>query len=430
MDTSVVLYDPDCFSKFGDNVVIIPSIVLEELNKIKGENTERGYMARQSSKQIEEMSFTGKLCEGVKMGQTVFKVSHNIYNNTLSQNLLEKNNDFYIIACAINNQAILISRDRMMRIIASDFVKVQDYHADKVQSNDIYKGYRKVLMPGHDIDAFYKFGSMDNLLHLFPNEFVLIQDECNEQHVAIGICKGAIIKAIDFDSLFKKNKFRVCPQNTEQKMLLYLLMDDEISCVSCCGTSGKGKTLLSVDYGISNVFDKKYDKFLFTKSIIATDSREVLGYFKGEMLNKLKPHFPSLYSAIEQLFRKQLYDSGHRISVEEKIDDLINQDVLNLFSLADIRGMSVFNKVVLLDEAQNTTNHIMKSLVTRMHDNSKLIVTGDIDQIDDKNLDKYNNGLVHLIESGKNEPYIGHITMDLDNKSKRGKLSEFGSNKL
>ena len=116
--------------------------------------------------------------------------------------------------------------------------------------------------------------------------------------------------------------------------------------------------------------------------------------------------------------------------MEEKLDELIQSDFIRLYPLANIRGMSIDEKVVMLDEAQNTTRHMMKSLVTRMTDKSKLIVTGDVEQIDDKNLNMYNNGLSHLIEEGKHEPFIGHISMSIDKRSKRGNLASFGSNKL
>ena len=220
------------------------------------------------------------------------------------------------------------------------------------------------------------------------------------------------------------------PLNLEQKMFLYLLLDPSITCVSATGTSGKGKSLMAVDASLGFVYAKKYNKFLYTKSTIAVDKREELGFYKGTPEEKLKPHLQPLYSSVEFLYKDEIYAGKQRKSVDQKVEQLLEENILNFYPLANIRGMSIFDKVVMLDEAQNTTNHMIKSLVTRVNDSSKLIVLGDIEQIDDKNLNKYNNGLVHLIEAGKEEPYIGHITMDIDDKSKRGLLSAFGANKL
>ena len=144
LDTSVLIYDVDCLSKFGDNVVIIPSVVFEEINLLKEENTERGFYARQISIQLDELSQQAPLRKGVKLGETTIKTSYEVENSEIKQSLIMDKNDYKIIACALNNNAILISRDRMMRVIARDFVEAQQYEADMINT-EIYKGIRKSL---------------------------------------------------------------------------------------------------------------------------------------------------------------------------------------------------------------------------------------------------------------------------------------------
>jgi PhoH-like ATPase len=427
LDTSVPIYDVDWIHKFEDNEVIIPSVVHEEINILKEENSERGYYARKVAEQLDELSKKGPLRHGVKLGNTLIRTSYDIENKEIKKSLIMDKNDYKIIACAKNENAILISRDRMMRVLARDFVDAQEYEADMIKT-EIYKGYRKVIVPENKIEQLWS-RRLENEYCLFPNEFIIMESEWNPQHVAVGIMKNNRIVPIDFDKMnFKGLKLR--PANLEQKMLMYLLLDEDIKCVSATGLSGKGKSLLSVDYALSTISNNLYHKFLYTKSVIAVDSREELGFYKGSPEEKLKPHLQPLYSSIEYLYKEELYSPKGRISIDQKVEEMLADDILMFHPLANIRGMSIFDKVVMLDEAQNTTNHTIKSLVTRIDETSKLIVTGDVEQIDDKNLNQYNNGLVHLIEAGKDEDFIGHITMDIDKKSKRGRLAGFGARKL
>ncbi|WCK57713.1 PhoH family protein (plasmid) [Aneurinibacillus sp. Ricciae_BoGa-3] len=432
-DTSVLLYDVDALYKFEDNEVIIPSVVYEEINHLKDESSERGYYARIVSKILDELSQKAPLKQGVRLGQTLIRTSYDIENEEISKALVMDKNDYKIIACAKNNNATLISRDRMMRVIARDFVEAEEYKADMIKT-EIYKGYRKLTVPEHMITRMFE-GKLGNEFDLFPNEFVILENQFNPQHIAIGIRKHDQIIPVDFDKL-NVNGMRTRPKNLEQKMFLYLLQDKDITCVTAMGVSGKGKSLEAIDYSLSAIINNIYHKLLYTKSSISVDKREELGFYKGDVEEKLRPHLQPFYSSIEFLFKQELYSGKdlhsitNRLTVDQKVEELLAKDMLDFIPLANIRGMSVFEKVIILDEAQNTTNHMIKTLVTRVNDDGKLIVTGDVEQIDDPNLNQYNNGLVHLIEEGKEEDFIGHITMDIDPKTKRGRLAEFGARKL
>ncbi|WPS85442.1 PhoH family protein (plasmid) [Brevibacillus halotolerans] len=431
LDTSVLIYDVDSLYKFEDNEVIIPSVVYEEINNLKEEDTERGFYARKVAEILDELSKQAPLRNGVMLGKTKVRTSYGIDNRDIKKTLVMDNNDYKIIACAKNNNSILITRDRMMRVIARDFVTVQEYHADKVQVKELYKGYQKLSVNPRKIEQLYS-NRLENEFSLFPNEFVILISNENPNHTGIGICKKDRIVPLDFSKLdTNRVRLKLTPLNLEQKMLLYLMLDKSITCVTATGTSGKGKSLMAIDYALGTVQGNLYNQFMYTKSTIAVDKREELGFYPGDIGDKLKPHLQPLYSSIEYLFKQELYKNPkQRRSVDQKVEELILMDHLSFYPLANIRGMSVDEKVVMLDEAQNTTSHMIKSLVTRINDSSKLIVTGDIEQIDDRNLNKFNNGLTHLIESGKKEEFIGHICMDLTPESKRGKLATFGASKL
>ena len=431
LDTSILIYDVDALEKFSKNEVIIPSVVYEEINNLKEENTERGFYARKVAEVLDDLSKRGQLKYGVMLGDTKIRTSYNILNLDIKKALLMERLDYRIIACAKNENAILITRDRMMRVIARDFVEVEEYHADRVQVDELYKGYRKLTVPEKCIDRLYKC-TLRNEFDLFPNEFVILTNEENSEHTGVGIYKKnqGLILPLDFNHLESKLRLKLTPLNLEQKMLVYLMLDKDITCVTATGKSGKGKSLLAVDFALASVQANVHNQFMYTKSTISVDPREDLGFYKGDLDEKLKPHLQPLYSSLEFLFKKDLYQGKVRKSVDQKVEELKALDMLRLYPLANIRGMSIFDKVVMLDEAQNTTNHMIKSLVTRINDSSKLIVTGDIEQIDDRNLNKFNNGLTHLVEAGKEEEFIGHICMDLSEDSKRGKLATFGSMKL
>lgn len=430
VDTSVLLYDVEALYQFKNNEVIIPSVVYEEINIFKEEDSERGYYARQVVNLLERLSKENPLRKGVMLGDTKIRTSYDLYNEEIAKSLQYDQNDYKIISCAKNNDAILVTRDKMMRVIARDFVQVEEYEADQINVKESYKGYRQIFVPESYIERLYS-KQLFNEFDLYPNEFAILINECNPEHVGIGICKNNRILPCYFDNMNVNGlKLKMKPLTLEQKMMMYLLLDDSISCVSIEGASGKGKTLLSVDFALAMVFSKQFNQFMYTKSVIAVDKHEELGFYKGGPHEKLLPHLQPLLSALEILYEKEIYSQKERKSVQEKLEELINQDVIRTFPLANIRGMSNRKKVVMLDEAQNTTRHMIKTAVTRMVTPSKLIVTGDRDQIDNRNLNKHNNALTHLIEAGKEETFIGHITLDLEPESNRGALATFGSKKL
>ncbi|MEK3955983.1 PhoH family protein [Psychrobacillus sp. FSL K6-1464] len=431
LDTSIPVYDFECLSQFGENTVILPAILIEEINKLKDEHSDRGYAASQFTKILENLSKSGSLEEGVQYGKTLVKVSNHQNIERLKSWFSYNENDYKIISCAMHHEGTLVSRDRMLRVMASMFVTAEDYHADIIKTKELYKGYRYIAVPEPMIGHLFTSG-LANAYELYPNEFAILVNESNPAHTAIGVMKGNRILPLDrmLQALLKESglKLRIEPLNLEQKMYLYLLLDPDILAVSAMGPSGKGKTLQAVDVGLASVEGGKKHQLLYTKSIIPTDKKEDLGFFPGDMNEKIANHIKPLYNSIEHLYKKELRSKG--LMLADKILSMREKEIIDALPLALLRGTSIDERFIILDEGQNTSNRMMKTFLTRPTDASKSIVMGDIEQIDDPHLTKHNNGLSNMIERGKTEDYIGHITMDISPDSRRGKVATFGSTKM
>lgn len=446
VDTSVFMNDENAIFKFSDNEVIIPSIVWEELNDKKDDsNPTKNYLPRRILRLLTDLANIRPLREGVKLSEmpdtsifyndckdlpTLVKVDYRLSHKDIDEAFFLKKHDYKIIACAKNNDAILITSDYPLLGISKDFVESEEYRAGDIKNKKIYKGYRFEIVDPEVINEFYKNKKVDDVWNLYFNEFIVMVDSTNEAHKAIGIKKPNGIILVNFDKDLNFNKMKTRPLNLEQKMFLYLLQDPDIKCVTVTGISGKGKTLLSCDYAFAEIEKDNYTEFLYTKSIIPTDEDEYMGYNKGTEEEKFSAHIKALFTAIEYLYKDEIYKEK-KCSLNQKVEELIANEKFGTLPLANIRGMNIYKKIVMLDEAQNTKKHVMKSLVSRLTDESKLIVSGDIEQIDDPKLSMYNNGLSHLIEQGKDEEFIAHIMLDIDNgNNKRGKLSTFAAKKL
>lgn len=462
VDTCVFRNDEDSIFKFGNNEVIIPSVVWEELNNVKSDKNE-GYLPRKILRLLQELSTIRPLREGVKLNElpptsmfyekakdqeTLIKIDYRIRHNNIEEAFIMKKHDYHILSCAKNNDAILVTMDIGLLSIAPDWIKKAEEHkSEKVKTQNLYTGYKRDIVHPDLITELYSKKMIEDRWNLYPNQFIILEDEENSEHLGIGIKKKDFVKVCNFDKELNFSMMKTRPINLEQKMLLYLLQDPEILCISVTGISGRGKTLICSDYALAEIKKGNYNRFAYTKSIIPVDESEYMGYYKGGLDDKLLPHLQSLFSCIEYLYKDEIYKLNGKtngngngngkckdeeaMTPEKKFKQLREAGKLEVFPLAEIRGMNIFKKIVMLDEAQNTKKHMMKSLATRLTDESKLIVTGDVEQIDDPSLNFFNNGLAHLIENGKEEPFIAHITLDIDKKdSKRGKLATFGARKL
>lgn len=431
LDASVLIHDVDCFSKIQESECIIPITALVDLNHLKGESSERGEFALKMIDFLDKLSTEGPLKKGIPYKSNTIRVSYLLDNTEALSGFQTDIHNYGVLQCAINEKATLMTCDKSLRIFARDFVEVTDYLFDTI-SEPLYKGYRIETVPSEVLTMLYQQKSLPNAFNLSPNEFIIFEDEWNPSHRGVGICKHGQIVPCFFDKLSSAN-MKTKPLNLEQKMLLYLLhmlKTGELKALSIVGGAGRGKTLQAIDFGLSSVLNQEFLQFIYTKSVISIDSKEELGFLPGDEFEKFRPYLAPFYSAIEIMYKEELYKNGECGSVDAIVEKLLNSRKLNFLPLAAIRGMTIHKRFVLFDEAQNVTQHTMKGLTTRLDDDSSMIITGDIGQVDNRYLNAYNNGLVHFIKNGQDKEFIGHITLDIDKQAKRGILATFGSNCL
>lgn len=456
LDTNVAIDDPECLEKFGDNNLVIPIAVYEELNDIKGEShTERGFLAREflrnltkiqrDALNLENDCSGNNFREGIKFGET------NIFLDVNREYDLEgfyfdlNKNDNKIVYCAYKlkqeyDNVVIVSNDVGVRFAAIEQnIPAEEYKANRIDKKELYTGYKEVLVSSELIDKFYKEKKLENSFELYPNEFVILVDENNMERKAVGRCKKDKNTGREQIYILNENKTQksnldscpkiIRPKNLGQKMFYDLLQDDDVKIITVTGMPGVGKTLIPIADALEKVEDNKYKKLLYCKSVIPTDKEEEIGYFKGDMIDKLSHHLQGLYTSIEFLYEKEIYNSKNKKQLNDIVDKLISTNLIELKPLATIRGASIQNRYIIFDEAQNVNNYMMKAIITRICEDCKIVIAGDLNQIDTKHLHKYNNGLAHLIAKGKKENYIAHISLDINGKSVRGDIATFG-NKL
>lgn len=464
LDTNVLLYDTECLDKFGNNDVVIPLTVVDELDSLKDDSKkpELSHASREITRKILDLAGEDNL-QNLRNGfsyvnskdeTTTIKIVDEKYlkykldsekNNALKYNRTPITNDDWIIFCAKILDATLITRDNNMVIKASGDCKVEIYYADSIKKKEIYKGYRELTVDSEFFNEFALNNRIVNIKELFdsnekmyPNEFLILTNVENTSCKLFGICKGEFINRIDLDNL-QYNGMKLRPQGLSQKLAFYLILQEDIDAISFVGGSGTGKTSIAIDYALNQVNKNFYNQLFYSKSMKGLADDEEYGFVPGDVDEKMQEIIIPLSCTLEFLetiskekANKKKKDKDlleKAISGEEILNYYKEDGIIRILPLNYLRGMTISNKVVVLDEGQNLTKSKMKTLVTRIASTSKLIITGDDNQIDDKNLNKYNNGLAHFIEQGKSEPFIAHLTLDLDDDSKRGRLSSFG-NKL
>ena len=440
IDTNVFLSDSDCFMKFQNNDLFIPIKVLEELDKHKTRQDSVGFHARQSIKFLDSLRAQGSLSKGVRLGKglgvlKVLKVEE-LALDELPIGLSHKSSDHLILAGALavsemnpKRKCIVVSQDINMRVVADALGLIaEDYVSSQVVDSRevIYEGFTKFLVDDVDIDEFYdnqpvylyEEDAEEQNITLHPNEFVMMVSVENEKKTAIG-------RFVDWNKplhhLQGQNEdisWGVKPKNKEQKCGLDLLLNDDIPLVSLIGRAGSGKTLMAILAGLEQVLGVekgRYDRIIISRPI-QTLGKDI-GYLPGTLEEKMAP------------WMKPIFDNMQFIMGTDKtmLEMYMNRGVIEIEALAYIRGRSISNSFVIIDEAQNLTAHEVKTIITRIGENTKLVLTGDIEQIDNIYTNETSNGLTYAIEKLKNSHLTGHVTFK---KGERSKLATEASKLL
>lgn len=418
VDTSVLLYDRNSIHSFPGNDLVIPLSVLDELDRFKGKPGLLGESARYVNRFLDKLREKGNLHQGIVLenDQTVrVEIEH---GDVCPQGLDPAITDNLIIgltqeiAKRSSNPVILVTKDINFRV-KCDALKIhsQDYYKDRVVASEssIYSGYEEVHLDEPSlISEFYGLGKVrkDHVSEdLLPNQYVCVK--CDSQSF-LGVVKGDDIVPL---SNFLHPTIAVSPKNKEQKFALDLLTRDDIPLVTLTGLAGSGKTFLTLMAGLSGISSKKYERIIITRSIQPVGKE--IGYLPGTVKEKMEPWI----GPIADNFRYAFKDLSYFQVMQDK-------GVIELCPLSFIRGRTFSNTFIIVDEAQNTTIHELKTVITRVGEGSKIVILGDVEQIDTPYIDSLSNGLTIVVEKFKTEALAGHMTL---NKGERSSLATVAS---
>lgn len=434
LDTNVLLFDYQAIYKFGENDVVIPVTVIEEIDRFKKDLNEVGRNARQFSRLLDEIRERGRLIDGVKLDNgAVIRVDLIQKVDHMPPDLSKDIPDNRILSIAYAelqkngaDKVVFITKDTNLRIKADALgVPAEDYEANRVSVEELFSGIGVFEVSAEEISSFYtdKRLPVDDA-ELFANQFVILRDRLNASHSAVGrfdLRQGCIIPLIKST----EGTWGLHPKNVEQSFALDLLLNEDIQLVSLVGKAGTGKTLLAIAAGLQKTLDEgKYQRLLVSRPIFPMGKD--VGYLPGDIEQKLNPWMQPVFDNIEFLMGGS--ESRRRNnSITRGMQELINQGMLQVEPLTYIRGRSIPNQYLIVDEAQNLTPHEIKTILTRAGENTKVVLTGDCYQIDNPYVDSSSNGLSYVVERMKQEEISGHVTLM---KGERSVLAELSSNLL
>jgi len=437
LDTNVLLHDPNSLFAFRDNNVVIPIVVIEELDKFKKGVDEIARNARQVSRHLDSLREKNKLSLGVDLegGGTLRVELNHQHEEPCSMPsgfaLHEADNRILMVALCLSKDLkgeplVLVTKDTNLRIKADALgVTAEDYDNRTIKIDELYTGEGELEASGDAINAFFETGQMsvpDG--SFYPNQFVMLKDPGNPGHTALSkynkkkkalvVLKGA-----------KRGAWGVTARNKEQTYALDLLLDDDILLVTLVGMAGTGKTLLALAAGLEKTVEEHVYQRLVVSRPIFPLGRDI-GFLPGDVEEKLKPWMQPIFDNLEFL----MGSPGPQESRSRKHKDfhgLVDMGMLELEPLTYIRGRSMPNRYLIVDEAQNLTPHEIKTIITRAGEGTKIVLTGDPYQIDNPYIDSSSNGLTYVAEHFKDSDVGGHITLT---KGERSVLAELAAELL
>ena len=403
IDTNVLVHDYHAFDNIlNGNKVVIPYQVLQELDNLKSKTNAVGVNARHAIRRIEA---------------ELIAETENLLVDMESYPNIKEPDDKILELCLCLASPILISKDVCLRTKARvKGVQVEDYREDKVQVSDLYSGLATEYVTSEDLDTVYKVGKCNAAEGYYPNQAVVLIDYLNQKNKCLTIHKSGTLYAIDN----KMQPFGLTPANMEQHLAVNLLLDKDIPLMSMTGRSGSGKTLLAVACALEAVLERnEYSKITIARPVMPFQND--IGYLPGDLRDKLTPWLMPIVDNLEYLFSFSEQTGSKRQGKVSKLEELMNFGVIEIAPLTFIRGRSIPNQFIIIDEAQQVTKEEMKTILTRAGTDSKVVLTGDYNQIDNPYLSADNNGLVYCVDKFKEEEIAAHIGFT---KCERSKLAE------
>lgn len=433
LDTNVILHDANSIDKFEENDIYIPITVLEELDKFKKGSEQINFNARLFVRKLDELVNEDLFSKGASLGEgrgRLFVYVGGTDNKLVKEALGENIPDHRILSAALTikeqkteTPTILVTKDINLRMKAKALgMHSEDYISDKVENVDIFEKAQMVfegvnadlidkIYAGHDgIDP----EEWDKSKELTPNQCFIMQSERNSVMARFNPFTNRITK------VEKKSMMGIQPRNAEQAFAFDVLRDPDIKLVALSGKAGTGKTLLALAAALEE--SESYKQILLARPIVSLANKD-LGFLPGDEKAKVAPYMQPLFDNLN-VIKFQLNNNATSL---KRIDDLQKEERLIIEALAFIRGRSLSSSFCIIDEAQNLTPQEVKTIITRAGEGTKMVFTGDIQQIDSPYLDAQSNGLAYMIDKMKGQKIFGHVNLI---KGERSELSELASDLL
>ena len=438
LDTSVCLSDSNCIYQYANNDIVLPLKVLEEIDKHKKRQDGVGIHARGIIRTLDDLRSRGSLEKGVRLGKgkgilKVRKTSESL--SDFAPDLSSTVPDHVIIAAAIdenaengNRKTILVSRDINMRVICDAIgLTSEDYCENQIieRESELFTGFSEILVDDQTIDHFYEDEPIlvdpEENPGLNPNQFVMLVSNSNDKKTAL--CRFFDYKVgLERVSEYKNGLWGVRARNKEQAFALDLLMDPEVQVVSLIGKAGSGKTLLAIAAGLEQIMPNHpvdrlsgklggatsrpistegaiYKKLVVSRPVMPMGKD--IGYLPGSMQEKMAPWLAPIQDNLKFLTGDD----------QTTLDQYLDKGIVEMEALTYIRGRSIANAYIVIDEAQNLTAHEIKTILTRVGEGTKIVLTGDIEQIDNVYINEMSSGLTHAVEKFKGLELSGHVTL-------------------
>ena len=427
LDTNVILHDSTCLYHFDEHDVVVPIVVIEELDRFKKGKDILNCNAREFLRSLDALTGDSIFNGGIPIGAGKGNISVRLgkpFHQKITTNFSKDKVDHHILNAAYHvaldksfQRAVLVTKDINLRMKAKSVgLLSEDYTTDHVKNvSELYKGKRVVeSLPEQIIDFMYTtpyaFGAREIAFEkeLLPNEFLIMR---NGSKSALGVYDA---KADQIKRIENRSCYGIRPRNAEQSFALNALLDKDIPLVTLSGKAGTGKTLLALAASLET---KRYYRQIFLARPIVPLSNKDIGYLPGDINSKLDPYMQPLYDNLTVIHNQFSGKNGSN----RRIDELLSEEKIIITPLSYIRGRSIVKVFFIVDEAQNLTPHEVKTIITRAGEGTKLIFTGDIYQIDHPYLDSQSNGLSYLIEKMKGQKLYAHINLE---KGERSELSD------
>ncbi len=433
LDTNVLLHDHQCLFNFQENDIVIPIVVLEELDQFKKGNEQINFQAREFVRQLDKIAGEQLFTDGVSLGQTkgrLFIMTGKPFPKIMLDSFGEQNSDNKILSIALfikekypKRNIVLISKDINLRMKAKSLgLNAEDYETDKVKNIDVL---HKSVDTWDDvsvniIETVYQDGifdlsnKTDFLEKLISNQYLVLRNGSQSVLTRFNSSSNQLIR------IEKRNAYGIEPRNSEQTFALNALLNPDIKLVSLTGKAGTGKTLLALAAALQQ--HKTYKEILLARPIMPLTNQD-LGFLPGDIKEKVAPYMMPLYDNLSVI--KNRFSAGSRELIT--IENMQKNNELTITPLAYIRGRSLSNIYFIIDEAQNLTPHEVKTIITRAGEGTKMVFTGDVHQIDSPYLDMQSNGLAYLTDKMKGQDIFAHVNLV---KGERSYLADLASNLL